>query len=217
MNQHLEDLADRWIPKKSNLPVEDIGGSPEEKDPKVIVSPKEFVGAAARSNKLNIVVEGKTDVKVYEQLIAKIGIKNIDCYYAGNRDEVFKVYCEVKKKRGLLPRVAFIADQDSWVFLTESEKPPKGYETIDKTDIIWTEGYSIENDLYIEGRLTSFVDEKSRYDDTLDAICTWYAFEVVNWNRIQNLPVAKHLEQIVSPGCSNLKPELLEKTPGKRI
>ena len=110
---------------------------------KRIVSPEEFAAAAGHSGKFNIVVEGETDVEVYEKLIALIGIQDVDCYYAGNREELFKVYLEIKRNNNsILKRVAFIADQDSWIFL--DKQPPIGYDAITIDDIIWTEGYSLE-------------------------------------------------------------------------
>ena len=178
---------------------------------KRIVSPEEFAAAAGHSGKFNIVVEGETDVEVYEQLIALIGIENIGCYYAGNREELFKIYRKVKDTNAdLLKKVAFIADQDSWVFLCE--KPPPGYEDIKIEDIIWTEGYSIENDLYIKGNLRNLVkkDHLDNYEKTLHSICTWYAFEVSKWNHEGSLPV-KSLRNMVPYGEVDLAEELIEK------
>ena len=57
--------------------------------------------------------------------------------FVGGRSNLFAVY-DRKSEFGHLP-VAFIADQDKELFT----QLPAGYE-----EIIWTQGYSIENDLY---------------------------------------------------------------------
>ena len=67
--------------------------------------------------------------------------------------------------------VAFVADRDLWLF---SGIPP-GYP-----DIIWTEGYSIENDLYAGATLEDLLnaDEAKEHRQVLDSIIKWFAFEV---------------------------------------
>ena len=160
-----------------------------------------LVSTLKNSGKFNIVVEGATDLNIYDKLTAKIGKQKIDYHIAGCREEVFKVYAEIKKLN-LLDRVAFIADQDSWVFLNEI--PPKGHTPDIKADeIIWTEGYSIENDLYVKGELRRLVNQlpengQTQYENALNLICLWYAFEVDKWDEKSNLPVAKHPKSIFS-------------------
>lgn len=206
---------------ESSTPAENTSDNADNTKKKQPVTPEEIFETVRHSDKFNIVVEGTTDHEIYDDLTTSLGINDLDYYEAGCREEVFKVYRLIKnaRKEGKISKVnvAFIADQDSWIFLDESDKPPEGYKDICIEEIIWTNGYSIENDLYIEGELRNFVppDLTDYYDDTLDAICTWYAFEVVNWDRKQDLPVAKHLEQIVPQDYSNLKSELLQELQEK--
>ena len=224
MNQQLDKVLYSVKQKKrgrpeSNIPVEDTNDNADKAIGKRLLKPEEIFALVKNSGKFNIVVEGTTDHEIYDNLTTSLGINDLDYYEAGCREEVFKVYRLIKdaRKEGKISKVdvAFIADQDSWVFL--DKKPPEGYEDICIDEIIWTEGYSIENDLYIEAQLKQFVtkDLEDCYDDTLDAICTWYAFEVVNWDRKQALPVAKHLEEIIPQGYSDLKCELLEELKRK--
>lgn len=203
---------------ESSTPIEDTMDNAEQegiKKDRPPVTPEEFVATLTHSDKLYIVVEGSTDDLIYKRLIASLGIRGIDYHTAGCRDEVFKVYHLIKrnpKKRELLnSRVTFIADQDSWVFLDPKQKPPEDYKYICMEDIIWTEGYSIENDLYVKGRLRNLVADTHirEYDRTLDLICTWYAFELSRCNEGENLPVNKHLNQIVSEKGDTLEQKLL--------
>lgn len=181
------------------------------------VKPDELF-AAIRTNynskKFNIIVEGKTDLNVYNRLVVSLGIGKVDYYAVGGREGLFAVYRLIKRKEAkhLQDHIAFIADQDSWVFLDESEKPPEGYEDICMEDIIWTKGYSIENDLYIAGRLRDLIsDEHDReYEKTLREICTWYAFQVKNWDWKggKNLKIIDRIPIIISETTGNLSEDL---------
>ena len=181
------------------------------------VEPDELFATMKNSGKFNIIVEGPTDSNIYDRLITSLGIQNIDYYIAGCREDLFKIYRRIKredptKRQFLQNRVAFIADQDSWVFLDKKQKPPEGYEDICMEDIIWTEGYSIENDLYMAGSLRTFVgDEYSdEYNQTLDSICTWYAFEVNRRAEGENLHVGMRLPKIVPENSTELAKDLRE-------
>ena len=67
--------------------------------------------------------------------------------------------------------VAFVADKDMWLF----SGIPSNYD-----GVIWTDGYSIENDLYAGTELENLLDaeEALEHQQTLNAIVEWFAFEV---------------------------------------
>ena len=78
----------------------------------------------------------------------------------GGRETLLAVY-KRRNEFAHLP-VAFVADRDLWLF---SGIPP------DYPDIIWTEGYSIENDLYADANLENLLDadEVEEHQQVLDA------------------------------------------------
>ena len=84
-----------------------------------------------------VIVEGKKDIPIYRRIEKYIDIQNADVISVGGRNNLLLLY-ERRNEFAHLP-VAFVADRDLWLF---SGIPP------DYPDIIWTEGYSIENDLY---------------------------------------------------------------------
>ena len=139
------------------------------------------------STKSNIVVEGKGDAIIYGELVDRLGIHDIDFVVAGCKSSLLKLYdklsCYENKGDFRHAPVVFIADRDMWVFTDI----PLRY----KKKIIWTNGYSIENDLYSNAKLYEHVDY-SDYDQLLTLISTWFAHKVVEYLRIN----PKELESI---------------------
>ena len=108
---------------------------------------EQLVGVLRRSRKPRIVVEGDDDVIIYRELTKRIGILEVAPLPSGGRKKLLQVY-ERRSEFAHVP-VAFIADRDMWLF----SGIPEGY-----ADIIWTQGYSIENDLYVSAELESFLE-----------------------------------------------------------
>ena len=74
-----------------------------------------LVGVLRNSQKPNIVVEGNDDVIIYRELTKRIGILEVVLLSSGGREKLLQVY----ERRDEFPDVpvAFIADQDMWLFL----------------------------------------------------------------------------------------------------
>ncbi len=154
-----------------------------------------LVGVLRRSRKPSIVVEGDDDVIIYRELAKRIGILEVALRSSGGREKLLQVY----KRRGEFTQapVAFIADQDMWLF---SGIEPS-YE-----DVIWTNGYSIENDLYSDADLERLLDENdtAEHQQILDSISTWFAFAVEEYlaGNAPNLDL--HCDEMVPPGETEL-------------
>ncbi len=107
-----------------------------------------LVIALRLSNKPNIIVEGKNDEIIYGTLVERLGRFDVGFFSAGSKDTLLHLYEELSEYENAgdfrhVP-VAFIADRDMWLF----RGIPACYD-----NIIWTEGYSIENDLYSYAKL----------------------------------------------------------------
>ena len=154
-----------------------------------------LVGVLRHSQKPSIVVEGNDDVIIYRELTRRIGIFEVNLRPAGGRDKLLQVY----KRRSEFAQVpvAFIADQDMWLF---SGIEP-GYE-----DVIWTSGYSIENDLYSDAELERLLNESetAEHKQILDAISTWFAFAVEEYLAGNSPNLDLHCDEMVPPGETEL-------------
>ncbi len=121
-----------------------------------------------------VIVEGKTDKMIYWWVRDRFGTGNARVFYAGSISELLKIY---NQKTNLFEdrniAVAFMADRDLELLFCTNPQPD---------DIIWTEGYCIENDLY-EGYLKDHLEvllergEINQLQKIRDAVVEWFAFE----------------------------------------
>ena len=174
------------------------------------------------SNKPNIIVEGKEDACIYRELINQLGIFNIDFLAAGCRQTLLDLYDELSlyETRGDYRHapVAFIADSDACIFTAGGI--PHHYN-----DIIWTDGYSVENDLYegarsnLKGLMSSC--EQVEYEKTLDTITEWFAFEVEEFLAGRPPEFAHHCKAVLLGDTTDMDPGFQQRrgfrnpTPGQ--
>ena len=168
------------------------------------------------SNKPNIIVEGKDDEIIYGTLVERLGRFDVGFFSAGSKDTLLRLYEELYDYENAgdfrHAPVAFIADRDMWLF----RGIPSRYD-----DIIWTDGYSIENDLYSHAKLSDRIGNKAEYDQTLDAISMWFAYKVEEYleknppektfesiRDEEHVDVAYHLNRVVPPEKTTLAPDL---------
>ena len=154
-----------------------------------------LVSVLRRSRLPTVVVEGKDDEQIYRWTEARIGTQNANVLFVGGRETLLSVY-KRKHEFAHLP-VAFVADRDLWLF---SGIPP-GYP-----DIIWTEGYSIENDLYAGANLERLLnaDEVDEHRQVLEVIIEWFAFEVEEYLGCRPAHVATGCNRVVPPGKTEM-------------
>ena len=153
----------------------------------------ELVSTLRRSRLPTIVVEGKEDMQIFRWMEDLLEVHEVDILGVGGRPNLLAVY-DRRSEFFHLP-VAFIADRDKELFT----QLPVGYE-----DIIWTKGYSIENDLYAgaEPGLESLMDphEAAEHAQVLDIIVAWFAFEVEEFLAGKTPKFEHHCDEVVLRG-----------------
>ena len=150
-----------------------------------------LVGMLHNSQLPTVIVEGKDDHQIYQWVERCAGSQKANVLPVGGKETLLAVYRR-RNEFAHLP-VAFVADRDLWLF---SGIPP------DYPDIIWTEGYSIENDLYADANLENLLDadEVEKHRQVLEAIIEWFAFEVEEHLACRPAQVDKHCNEIVPLG-----------------
>lgn len=157
----------------------------------------ELVSTLRRSKLPTVVVEGRDDMQIFRWMEDIFEVHEIDVLAAGMRSNVLAVY-ERKSEFSHVP-VAFIADQDKELFT----QLPVGYE-----EIIWTQGYSIENDLYAgaDPSLENLMDpqEAAEHRRLLDTIIKWFAFEVEEFLDGRTPEFNHHCNEVVPQGQTKM-------------
>jgi hypothetical protein len=123
----------------------------------------------------SVIVEGTSDASVYRYIEHRINtligldIGEADVYSCGGRDSLIKIFNRREEFKNT--KVVFLADKDMWFF----EGVPKEYE-----DIVFTDGYSIENDVYIESVFNNLLDEDNKkiFENLIKELSIWFAFGV---------------------------------------
>ena len=159
------------------------------------VTVDDWVTTLRHSQLPTVLVEGKDDVQIYQWTERRVGIQRANVLPVGGRETLLGVY-QRRNEFAHLP-VAFVADRDLWLF---SGIPP-GYP-----DVIWTEGYSIENDLYADADLEKLLDanEVPKHRQVLDSIIEWFAFEVEEHLAGREPRVDTHCNEIVPLGQTEM-------------
>jgi hypothetical protein len=160
----------------------------------------EAVGALKHSSLPSLVVEGKGDMTVYRWLERELGTKSVSLFPVGGRSNVFKVL----DRRTEFPKakVAFLVDSDLEVFRQSGSAAPH-------PDVIWTKGYSIENDLLASRTIEVLLepDEERGLQTLLNEVCRWFAFEVQRYLDGQEAQVKHHVNVVVPIGQKCLCPK----------
>jgi len=137
---------------------------------KPLYTVNELVSVLRHSSEPTILVEGPDDMMVYRWLKQHIKPLKASPMSCGGRNNLLSVY---ERRNEFSPvKTVFLADQDLYVFLGI----PNEY-----SDVIWTAGYSIENDIYAGStKLDDLLDEEELhdYEKLIEEIIEWFAFEV---------------------------------------
>ena len=125
---------------------------------------QEIIGAVKRTDKLTLVVEGKTDSRIVREMADFVGEAGLVLKCDG-RPAVLEVFNEVSRLG--LRHCIVMADSDLYIF---SGHPPG------LSDIIFTEGYSIENDIIMSVNIEKLLKshELSTYKTAVSAFMVWY-------------------------------------------
>ena len=163
-----------------------------------------------------VVVEGKEDTAIYNWIAHSAGITTANYHRCDGKGLLLQIFDEVQKHPSTYPNVKlFIRDRDMFVFY---DSMPVAY-----SEICFTTGYSIENDLYADAE--PYFDNMLVYEDMqhkkrllFEHIITWYTFEVERFltnvaNNTQTIEQGINgMEDCKLLNDSNFSPQTLEFT-----
>jgi hypothetical protein len=161
----------------------------------------EIIATLKRSTLTTVLVEGVDDVMIYRWLEDEIGIHKANFFPCGGRANLLKIY-ERRAEFSYLKTI-FVADKDTYVYVN----PPENLG-----DIIWTNGYSIENDLYYGKGVEKLFSnlEKDIFIKSLNSFIEYYAFEIANYLEGKDFCFRKHPQHILCEIQHTVKQEFLK-------
>lgn len=170
------------------------------KNRNIDISVDEIISLLKRTSLPTIIVEGCDDMIVYRALEERLAHLGISMLPVGGRGKVLDVF----KRTGEVPTsvsIAFIADQDIWVNVGI---PP---EYVDNR-IVFTAGYSIENDVFLDGELWRLLKgpEIDTFESELNNFLEWYALALNRHLQNESEPISLHPDHVLN---ATQRPSLL--------
>jgi hypothetical protein len=158
---------------------------------------EEIIAYLGRTSLPTLLVEGKDDAAIYRWLENELGGLTGSVLFCSGRDVLISIY----RKRDTFPhgKLAWLADLDMWRFIS----PPA-----DLDRIVFTTGYSIENDLYAGSQIEALLeeDERSRHSRLLSTVFRWFSFEVLEFLAGRESQVAHHVRSVVDLNVMDIRP-----------
>jgi len=163
----------------------------------VSISVDELISTLNHSQVPTLIVEGNDDFNIYRWIENRIKDLKIDVLPCTGRNNLLQMYKRKHEIRN--PNVLFLADRDLWIF----GSIPEEYE-----GIIFTEGYSIENDIYMaaRGQIEALIPDSQQelYLTALFEYTKWYCFEISNFLLKKNYELDFNIKKILDNKTKHL-------------
>jgi hypothetical protein len=165
-----------------------------------LMNEQELISYLKTTKISTILVEGTTDAYIYRMVELNLS-DDVSILQVGGRSKLLDVF----KRRAEFSnaKVLFLADKDMWLFSGIPQEYSSG--------IIFTTGYSIENDIYtkdlVEGLMTQL--ERKHFNQLLDSLSYWFGYEVESYLQSGISKCSIHVNQIC-PDC-DLSPDVLSR------
>ena len=162
---------------------------------------EEIIATLQRTSLTTVLVEGTDDMIIYRWIEDEIGVHNADFMPCKGRENLIKIF----NRRNEFPdaKVIFVADKDTYIYTNIPQE---------LDDIIWTNGYSIENDLYFGKNIEQILSnsEKEIFVKSLNNFLQYYCFEVEKFLNGDDYTLRNHPQQVLCDVEHTIKDEFLQ-------
>ncbi|WP_457306972.1 hypothetical protein, partial [Polaromonas sp. P5_E6] len=151
-----------------------------------------------------LLVEGDDDIVVFRKLEELHADISLSLMTAGGRSSLLKVF--ERKEEITNTKLGFIADRDSWAITGI----PEGFSC---PELIFTSGYSIENDLFSDGDVLNMIEAARRpnFLADLNNFVEWFALELSRYIRGEGPGLDLHVRAILDqPNYRNDRMQLMD-------
>lgn len=178
-----------------------------DREGKVGLTADEIVSTLSHSFLPTVIVEGDDDVIFFRQLEEVQSEYGLSVLAVGGRETALQVFNRRNEIQGT-QKIAFIVDRDTWVIVGI----PQSYEN---DDLLFTTGYSIENDLFVDGELLRLMagDERIKFEAELIKVVEWFALALSRILAGANERIGRHPNELLDNEERRL--EMLRLNPGE--
>lgn len=157
----------------------------------------ELVAALRNSTLPTLLVEGRSDMEIFNAIEELCFDGGIDILPVNGRRVLINLY-ERRLEYSGTP-VAFLADSDMYIFSGHPDK---------LSDVVFTSGYSIENDLLQGGKALRMINSKhgAEWKQILEILCHWFSSVVHRHMAGEVVEYSQHPSQIVDFASGKLMP-----------
>ena len=163
-----------------------------------MLSVDDHVAYLRKSSIPTIIVEGNDDLVIYRYIERRFGAVNISILPVGGRKNVLSIF---DRRTEINTPLFFIADRDNWCITGVPDK-------YNSEQIALTSGYSIENDVILDGNLMKYLDEKEEANlrRELDTFIAWYALALSRHLASEGAVIKTHPNTIIDDvaNCAQL-------------
>jgi hypothetical protein len=134
---------------------------------KVELDVEEIIAPLKKTSLPTVIVEGSDDVIVYRRFEIGLAHLGISIFPVGGRKKVLDIFLR-KSEIPADVKLVFVVDQDTWV----NTGVPAQYQS---SQMVLTTGYSIENDVFMDGNLVSLLkgQEIAKFFSELESFVEW--------------------------------------------
>lgn len=160
------------------------------------ITADELVATLKHSSLPTLIVEGPDDAIVFRPLETRYSEINLSILPAGGRDNLLGVHARQNELANAT--FAFIADLDCWV---HSSVPAQHRSN----SIAFTSGYSIENDIFIDGDIEGLMsaEENATFRAELERFVYWYALALDRCLKGADQKIDLHPNHVLDQGADS--------------
>lgn len=158
-----------------------------------VITVVDAIALLKRSVLPTVITEGSDDYRVMRKMEERLSDLGVDFLPVGGRDIALQIWQNLPASRK--HNTFVIVDLDMWMYFgIPQEYIGEG--------ISYTKGYSIENDIFLDGNLLSLCNktEKSKFFLELRIISAWYARELEKAHNQQQHKIDVHPAQVLAEG-----------------
>ena len=154
---------------------------------------EDALAALSRSSLPTVITEGSDDYRIMRKIESRLSDIGVDFLPLGGKKTVLEVWRRLPDARR--HSVVTIVDLDLWIL----QGVPAEYQG---EDIIYTFGFSIENDIFIDANLINLCDdeEKERFFNELSLVSSWYSGEIQKALRDDPYEIKVHAAEVINRG-----------------